>query len=283
MIVLAPVGDPSSSARDDTGRPCVEADPVEERFRGFVQGRGDVHVGASQVVSLRETAAGYEQAFHALAAAKSGAEHYARFRPQEELAALLGQTGRDWAGKLLAPLIEYIPDRCHDPDAKELARTLQFWLMAYNVSAKALKIHRNTLSARLSHIERLLGCDLHQIRTQATLDLALRILHYPRSSSGDHQDSINALLNTAAVRLWAQRQLTPLLTDDAQQSLTTLRAWLASDARLDMTAAALEISVPGTRKRLLRVERLLQRSLLIGPSARYDLWLALRIHDGHDL
>ncbi|MEV0054352.1 helix-turn-helix domain-containing protein [Saccharopolyspora shandongensis] len=48
---------------------------------------------------------------------------------------------------------------------------------------------------------------------------------------------------------------------------------------MENTAAELGVSVVGVRKRLLRVENLLGRSLLNGPSARYDLYLALRVLD----
>jgi DNA-binding PucR family transcriptional regulator len=184
----------------------------------------------------------------------------------------------------LAPLVDYVPDRSHDPDSEELKATLWAWLTFYNGAARQLKIHRNTLSARLSRIERLLGCAVRHIRTQATLHLAFRVLNCPQlPASGSHRDSVDALLDTPAVRLWAQRQLAPLLTSDARLSLTTLRVWLANNARLDAAAAALGISVAGTRKRLLRIEAVLERSVLNGPSARYDLWLALRIHDRQGL
>jgi DNA-binding PucR family transcriptional regulator len=61
--------------------------------------------------------------------------------------------------------------------------------------------------------------------------------------------------------------------------MNTLRVWLGKNARIEATASALGISVPGTRKRLTRIEEILERSLLSGPSARYDLWFALRVHD----
>lgn len=284
VIVLAPADGTLDAVCDHDSQSRLEADPVEDGFRALVLRRGDLHVGASQVVSLRDTAAGYEQAVHALAAANGSVEKFARFSPREELAALLGEAGRAWARRILAPLLDYLPNRSHDPDAAELKVTLRAWLSFFNNATKQLKIHRNTLSARLRHIERLLDCDLGQISAQATLHLALRLLDYPRSSSAPvHQDSVEALLDTAAVRLWAQHQLAPLLIDDAGLCLTTLRAWLASNGRLDAAATALGISVPGTRKRLLRLEGVLERSVLNGPSARYDLWLALRIHDGQGL
>ncbi|RBL82205.1 PucR family transcriptional regulator, partial [Streptomyces cavourensis] len=59
----------------------------------------------------------------------------------------------------------------------------------------------------------------------------------------------------------------------------TLRTWLACEGRIGPAAAELGISVPGARKRLTRLETLFQRSLLRPPSARYDLWLALRARE----
>jgi PucR C-terminal helix-turn-helix domain len=55
--------------------------------------------------------------------------------------------------------------------------------------------------------------------------------------------------------------------------------WPANDSRLSGTADALGISVPGARKRLCRLEQILQRSLLQSPSARHDLWLAVHAAD----
>jgi hypothetical protein len=259
----------------------MAAGPVEERFRAFATGRDDVHVGASQVVSLRETAAGYEQAFHALAETKSTTARYARFSPRDELAALLGEVGRAWAETVMAPLTNHVPERAHDPDGSELMETLGSWLNFFTLAAKQLKVHRNTVAARVKLIERLLGCDMREIGTQAKLHLALRVLRCPPSvGPGPQQESMDALLKSAAVQHWAHHHLAPLLTDDARPLLTTLHTWLDNNAHVDATATALEISAPGVRKRLLRIEGLLQRSLLHGPSARHDLWLALRIHSG---
>jgi sugar diacid utilization regulator len=109
------------------------------------------------------------------------------------------------------------------------------------------------------------------------LHLALRILDAPGGDGGPM--TLEALLDDPEVRRWAGMQVTPLLKRDPELSMKTLRVWLDNDARLDATASALGISVPGTRKRLTRIEEILGRSLLSGPSARYELWFALRVHD----
>ncbi|MFE3967541.1 helix-turn-helix domain-containing protein, partial [Streptomyces cyaneofuscatus] len=83
------------------------------------------------------------------------------------------------------------------------------------------------------------------------------------------------VLRRPAVQEWALRQLAPV----AGAAEETLRTWLRCEGRLGPTAAELGISVPGARKRLTRLETVLQRSLLRPPSARYDLWLALRARE----
>ncbi|MFB9907937.1 helix-turn-helix domain-containing protein [Allokutzneria oryzae] len=263
LIVLAPVDDPD--AVDDS---------IELALRATV--RGDIRVGAGDVVPLGDVAAGYEQAFHALAVARNGPEPFVRFRGRAELATVIGPAGRAWARRTLAPLVGFIPERPQDPDGRELTATLRAWLDFHGGAARQMKIHRNTLAARVRRAAAVLGRDLDRIETRAELHLALRLL-VPADLSG--AAGLTELLAAPAVRRWAEELLAPLLSDDARGLLTTVRAWLAADARPEAAAGALGVSVTATRKRLVRVEQLLGRSLLSGPSARYDLVLALRIHD----
>jgi DNA-binding transcriptional LysR family regulator len=51
---------------------------------------------------------------------------------------------------------------------------------------------------------------------------------------------------------------------------------LRADTRLPATAGALGISAPAVRKRLIRIEQALGRSLLHAPSVKHELWLAMR-------
>ncbi|WP_391858373.1 helix-turn-helix domain-containing protein [Streptomyces silvisoli] len=55
-----------------------------------------------------------------------------------------------------------------------------------------------------------------------------------------------------------------------------MTTWLGEDGRLASTATALSLSATATRKRLTRIETLLERFLLRSPNARHDLWLAQR-------
>ena len=263
VIVLAPVAD--------------ETDEVGDALRTYAGEVNGVDVGGSAAVALRELASGYAQAFHALAVARGSVEHYARFASKGDIAALLRPRGQEWARSMLEPLSGYQPQRAQDPDAVELTATLRSWLDFYGGAARQLKIHRNTLTARLRHIDQLLGQPLDDLETQSRLHLALRILDGPGGTGGPA--ALETLLDDPEVRRWAGMQVTPLLRRDPERFMNTLRVWLDNDARLDATASTLGISVPGTRKRLTRIEEILGRSLLSGPSARYEMWLAIRVHD----
>lgn len=263
VIVVAPV---------TTGRRSLEV-ALTTDIAGCV-------VGTGAVVALRDTGLGYEQAFHALAVARGRHERWARFDAQLDLATLSGPAGRRWATALLTPLLTHVAARGGDPDAEELTATARSWLLFSTSATRHLKIHRNTLVARLRLIGKLLGLDLDRAAQQATLDLALRIMATPHVTparvDANRAVVLDDLLGTPGVQQWALEILRPLRAAANASALeTTLRAWLDNDWRLTATADALGISVPGARKRLCRLEQVLQRSLLQPPSARHDLWLVM--------
>ncbi|WP_329254598.1 helix-turn-helix domain-containing protein [Actinoallomurus sp. NBC_01490] len=262
IIILAPVTD--------------EVDEVGDVLQVYA-GQVNVDVGGSTTVALREMASGYTQAFHALAVAQGNAGRFARFSPRGDLVALVRSRGHEWARSTLEPLTAYRPHRAQDPDSAELITTLRSWLDFYGGAARQLKIHRNTLAARLRHIEHLLGHPLDDIETQSKFYLALHILDGPGEDGGP--PTLEAVLDDPDVRRWAGIQVTPLLRRDPELFMNTLRVWLDNNAGLDATASALGISVPGARKRLTRIEEIIGHSLLSGPSARYEMWFALRVHD----
>ncbi|WP_103534682.1 PucR family transcriptional regulator [Streptomyces sp. SM11] len=296
-------------ADEDGGRSWIVRCPVYARHLILVmpaqeQGReavttdeavaarvGDCVVGVSDPVPLADTATGYRQAFHALAVARELPTRHARFGVSPDPAFVVGPAGRRWANELLTPLLTHVPRRAQDPGSQELAATAASWLAFSSHATDHLKVHRNTLAARLKLIGELLGLDLHRLADQAALDLALRVratpapvctaesapyAPYAPTGSGTREAArgLDAILRRPAVRHWADQQLAPVLGSEE-----TLRTWLRCEGRLGPAAAELGISVPGARKRLTRLETVLQRSLLRPPSARYDLWLALRSRD----
>ncbi|MFK0184720.1 PucR family transcriptional regulator [Streptomyces rubiginosohelvolus] len=307
----------SGGGRDEVARVCVDADggrswivrcpvyarhlilvmpaeakepepgavPTDETVAARV---GDCVVGVSEPVPLADTATGYRQAFHALAVARELPARHARFGVSPDPALVVGPAGRRWADELLNPLLTHVPRRPQDPGSQELLATAASWLAFSSHATGHLKVHRNTLAARLRLIGELLGLDLHRLADQAALDLALRVRSTPApactpepaqsgspaSGTSKAAGGLDAILVRPAVRDWADRQLAPVLGAEE-----TLRTWVRCEGRLGPAAAELGISVPGVRKRLTRLETVLQRSLLRPPSARYDLWLALRSRD----
>lgn len=261
--------------------PDKAASTFDSRLRKLAADRVDLRIGVSQTVALRQTPVGYEQAFHALAVARMVPTGFAAFSAQSDLVSLIGPAGRMWASQVLAPLLEFVPERSQDPDANELMSTLRSWLSFHGRAAAQLKIHRNTLTARIQRIERTLDRDLGDVATQATLYLALRLLDHMGRSSVQEPESLDVLLRSRPVHHWAESLLRPLAAKEPL--LDTLRAWLDNNTRLEATATALNVSVPGIRKRLVRIEQALGRSLLNGPSARYDLLIALRLFDNTPL
>ncbi|MBF9072735.1 helix-turn-helix domain-containing protein [Streptacidiphilus sp. NEAU-YB345] len=244
-------------------------------------------IGESNAVPLRETATGYAQAFHALAAARAGLERQASFAANPDLALAVGPTAAVWSATFLAPLYAHRPGRPQDPDSTELLATAASWLSFRSSATAHLKIHRNTLSARLTLIQELLGLNLHRLADQAALALALRTaaatkaLAPPEDGAAEAASpTLDELLLQPRVRAWAQEQLRPVTAPDVPECVgETLATWLRLDARIGSTATALSVSMSAVRKRLTRSEALLQRSLLRSPSAVHDLWLALRALD----
>ncbi|MDX3225986.1 PucR family transcriptional regulator [Streptomyces sp. ME19-01-6] len=243
----------------------------------------ECRVGASAEHPLRDTPVGYEQAFHALAVARGAPQRYAGFGRHTDITALASPEARRWARELLGPCLRYVPPRRADPGAQELLGTLGSWLSFGGAANRHLKIHRNTLAARIRLIGDLLGLDIgHSLAGQSAAWLALRLHGAPHGTAETPAEkppapaSLDALLSSPAAGLWARAQLRPL--DEAGPAAVpeTVRAWLRADARLPAAAAALGISLPGARKRLARAEEVLGRSLLRAPSAKYELWLAVR-------
>lgn len=275
LIVLVPA---------DLAAASAEHDPLAGALAGVAP---ECAVGVSGEMPLREAPAAYTQAFHALAVARGRGERHARFGPGPELALAAHGAGAGWAEALLAPLHAYEPRRPQDPGGQELRATAHAWLNFASHATRLLKIHRNTLAARLRLVETLLGLDLARLGDQAALALALRLTPGGASGARPGADAgaapapdLDGVLRDPRLTAWARAHLRPLNGPDAPAGAReTVRTWLAHDAQLVPSAAALGVSVPGARKRLTRIEALLERSLLQSPSARHDLWLAHRAEE----
>ncbi|MFC0600246.1 PucR family transcriptional regulator [Streptomyces palmae] len=267
------------SAEAETGSAGGEQDrvPLDRLITAQIPG---CRVGVSAEVPLRDTPVGYEQAFHALAVARSAPEGCASFGRQTDITVLSTPEGRAWAADVLGPCLRYVPPRRADPGPPELLGTLGSWLSFGGAATRHLKIHRNTLAARMRLLDELLGLDLgHRLGDQSAAWLALQLhataqWHPPAVVDGPA--GLDQVLATPAAGIWARAQLAPLERARVTAGSETVRVWLAADARLPAAAAELGISLPGARKRLTKAEESLGRSLLRAPSAKYELWLAMR-------
>ncbi|MFC8229906.1 helix-turn-helix domain-containing protein [Streptomyces sp. NPDC057287] len=274
LILIVPADEEAGEQGAESGRSLGPA------VAGLVD---DCVVGVSEEVRLPDTATAYQQAFHALAVARGLPGRHARFGTAPEPALVVGAAGARWADALLAPLLTHLPRRSQDPGSQELSATVASWLAFSSHATQHLKIHRNTLAARLKLVGELLGLDLNLVADQAAVDLALRIRATPalrpsRPWGAAETGGLDTVLRSPGVQDWAVQQLR-LLGRAGPMGEETLRTWLGCEAQLAPTASALGISVPGARKRLTRIEAVLCRSLLRTPSARYDLWLAFRAVD----
>ncbi len=275
LLVLAPA-DSESSAESLPGRALPAS--VTDTCR----------IGVSDAVDLGDIATGYAQAFHALTAARHGTERHASFAGHPDLALAIGPAAVPWAEAFVAPLQAHQARRSQDPDNSELLATAALWLSSASRATTRLKIHRNTLTARLTLIQNLLGLSLTRLADRATLALALRVLdaripphrEHRTTAPGGMPSSLDELLALPHVVAWAQRQFHPVRALEVPACIEqTLTTWLRHDARIAPTAAALSLSPSAIRKRLTRSETLIQRSLLRSPSAVHDRWLALRALD----
>lgn len=256
--------------------------PADDLDKRIAERIPECRVGVGGETALRDTATGYEQAFHGLAVARPAC----RFAPAAGPVPPLPPEALPWARGLLTPCLDHSPSRRADPGGTELLATLGSWLSFGGSAHRHLKIHRNTLAARVRLLESLLGLRLStSLPDQAAAWLALR-LHAQGGSkptvigSGSDPDPVgpaglDELLAGPGPVTWAEERLRLLREQDTSGLYGTVRAWLRADARLPATATALGMSVPGVRKRLTRVEEVLGRSLLRAPSAKYELWLAM--------
>jgi sugar diacid utilization regulator len=291
VVLLAPADDHGASA---------------DLAAGLAAGTGCL-VGWSEAVPLKATGIGYEQALHALYAARAHTDPDGRFESRSRLAYVLGAEAHTWAQALLHPLLAYEPPRRTAADSAELLHTTRVWLRLQHHAPRNLGLHRNTVRERLRLVSELLGADFNRVAEQSIVSLALKILDRGAGDSGARAagrgadrdgvgigavaavtgartdasvaPSLAALLDSAEAVAWARSQLRPLSDEPSDVGLRTVRVWLAYDACVVPAAAALGLSVSATRKRLVRVSRDLGRSLLELPGARHDLWLALLVRD----
>ncbi|MFD7508482.1 helix-turn-helix domain-containing protein [Streptomyces sp. NPDC059853] len=247
--------------------------PLAGELRALVGENPAYALGISTVQPLTATAEAYEQARHALAVARTGADRLAGYEGREPLERLLppGPAAR-WAAALLRPL-EPLPGV-----AVEVTRlALRFPRAGV---ARLLGLSRTTVTAHLRRVEAALGMDLRTVADRAALHLALALSQGPPGpppAAAHPAPALAELLATEAAGRWARSLLRPLDGAEHARVRATVHAWIGANADVRRTALALGISRTTVTAHLRRAERLLHRDLSASGAGVHELALALRI------
>ncbi|WP_159037153.1 helix-turn-helix domain-containing protein [Streptomyces specialis] len=272
------------AGEDENEPPGTEQRGMLAFLHTLVQDNSRYALGISRPHPLEETAAAYDQARHALAAAVTSTGRRAIFQGQPSLEEVLPRDlARRWARSLLQPL-DLLPRLT--ADITRLA--LQFRRAGV---ANLLGVHRNTVTTHLHNAERALGLDLDHIASRAMVTLALRIAP-PASdrpaATGNHgpvdRAEVLGLTRELCVASaddggkWATRFLQPLQQHPhSGDLLTTLTTWIQANTDAQQTARRLGVARNTVRNRLQTAQRLLNRDLLSGGPGVHDLFHALHI------
>ncbi|MDT0300669.1 helix-turn-helix domain-containing protein [Streptomonospora wellingtoniae] len=256
---------------------CADVDDgLSALLRSLVGDEPRYALGISEPRPLAATAEAYEQARHALAAARHTPDRAAPYHGHAPLARLLPRDqAHAWARAVLAPL-QPLPRLTVDVTRLALS-------FPRSGVARLLGISRNTVTAHLRRVEQALGLDLHDVHCRADLTLALTVTGLPSPESAPTgtgaAPSLDALLATEEAATWARSFLKPLRDGGHQQLFPTLRTWVDSDTDAQRTARTLDMSRTTVRAHLRTAERLLNRDLLASGPGTHDLVHALRVTD----
>ncbi len=226
-------------------------------------------------MSLRETATGYAQAFHALAAARGRAERRASFAASPDLALTIGpRCGGVGQG---IPLTDPYPPRetgtgprrCRTAGHRRVMAQLPLPCDGPPEDSpqhpdRAPDMHPRTARPGPSSARRPSRTGTRSAQRHRTDPAPAGERHRTGCTNAAHPGRAPV---TARRREWAQQQFRPVTAPDVPACIAeTLTTWLRLDARIGPTAAALSISTSAVRKRLTRGEALLTRSLLRSPA-----------------
>ncbi|MCX4909030.1 helix-turn-helix domain-containing protein [Streptomyces sp. NBC_00878] len=248
-----------------------------EVLRRLVQENPGYALGVSRPHPLAATAEAYGEAVHALAVARNSPDRLAAYRGRPSLAHVLPRRPAvAWAGAFLEPL-HTVPK----PTVDVIRMVVTFPRAAV---ARLLHLSRTTVTAHCRRAEEALGIDLGEVRTRATLDLALALtplLPGPADTVQPVAPPLGELLCTAPATAWAEPFLRPLHDTQHRDLLLTVEAWIDANTDAQRTAARVGLSRNTVRAHLRAAERLLNRDLLTTGSGIHDLVHALRVAAAH--
>ncbi|WP_307540762.1 helix-turn-helix domain-containing protein [Streptomyces sp. V3I8] len=232
-------------------------------------------LGVSRPHPLTATAEAYGEAVHALAVARNSPGRLAAYRGRPSLVHVLPhRPALAWARAHLEPL-QAVPQPT--VDVVRLAVTF-----SRSGVARLLHLSRTTVTAHCRRAEEALGIDLGEVRTRATLDLALSLTALqsdPADTGRPAVPQLGELLRAAPATAWAEPFLRPLRDSGHRDLYRTVEAWIDANTDAQRTAARVGLSRNTVRAHLRAAERLLNRDLLTTGSGVHDVVHALRVVD----
>ena len=236
-------------------------------------------LGVSRPYPLAATAEAYGEAVHALAVARNSPGRLAAYRGRPSLVHVLPRRAAlAWARAYLEPL-NAVPK----PTVDVIRLAVTF---SRSGVARLLHLSRTTVTAHCRRAEEALGIDLGEVRTRATLDLALSLTAL-QSDPADTVDAVQLvapplgeLLRASPATAWAEPFLHPLRDTRHRDLYLTVEAWIDANTDAQRTAAHVGLSRNTVRAHLRAAERLLNRDLLTTGSGIHDLVHALRVTGG---
>ncbi|MDQ0777467.1 DNA-binding CsgD family transcriptional regulator [Streptomyces aurantiacus] len=245
-----------------------------EVLRRLVRENPGYALGVSRPHPLAATAEAYGEAVHALAVARNSPGRLAAYRGRPSLVHVLPRRAAlAWARGYLEPL-QAVPKPT--VDVVRLAVTF-----SRSGVARLLHLSRTTVTAHCRRAEEALGIDLGEVRTRATLDLALSLTATLQADPSDTVQPVapplGELLAAYSATAWAEPFLRPLRDTQHRDLHLTVAAWIDANTDAQRTAAQVGLSRNTVRAHLRAAERLLNRDLLTTGSGIHDVVHALRV------
>ncbi|MFF9352419.1 helix-turn-helix domain-containing protein [Streptomyces sp. NPDC014734] len=254
---------------EEPGAPGGKSRGHAEILHRLVRDNPRYTMGVSGGHPLHATAEAYNQAAHALAAARTAPGRVASYHGRTSLEAVLPrQAAQEWARTLLRPL-----DTATKTSTDITRLTMS---MPRSAVAKLLGVSRNTVTAHLKRVEASLGLDLTDVRCRAAIHLALVLTSSRPAPEPDYDQTLSTLddlLSTERAAAWAAATLRPLQTRHHQ----TLQAWIDANTDAQRAARALGISRNTIRTHLRSAESVLGLDLLTAGTGIHDIVHALHI------
>ncbi|AZM45737.1 PucR family transcriptional regulator [Streptomyces sp. WAC 06738] len=238
-------------------------------LRRLVRDNPGYAMGVSGPHPLDATAEAYGQAAHALAAARTTSGRVILYQGQTPLNGVLPRRAAlAWAHALLRPL-DSLPKTT-------VTITRLLMSMPRAAVARLLDLSRNTVTAHIRRAERALGLDLADVRSRATVHLALALTGGCTTNEPDEPQTpptLDDLLRTEPAAAWARTFLLPLQPLQRR----TLHAWIDANTDGQQAARHLGISRNTVRAHLRTAEAHLRRDLLTAGAGIHDVVHALHI------